>query len=59
MMWLEACAFVLQSGVDSTLREMLDQFVNGVVVAHKSEELLNVYCGEDFSIHISWRTRPI
>ena len=46
--WLEACAYVVQSGDDSETRALLDLFVRGVVNAHQDEQFWDVYYGGEF-----------
>jgi len=48
MALIEACAYVLQSGDDPRISSLLDEFVVGVVAAHKNEEFLDIYYGDDF-----------
>ena len=46
--WLEACAYVLQSGDDPDTRALLDLFVTGVANAHQDGAFRAVYYGDDF-----------
>ena len=46
--WLEACAYVLQSGDDPDTRALLDLFVTGVANAHQDSAFRAVYYGDDF-----------
>jgi hypothetical protein len=46
--WMEACAFVLQSTDDPTIRELLDTLVRGIVAAHQHQEFLTTYYGDEF-----------
>jgi len=46
--WLEACAWSLASDPDPGLRSLLDEFVQGVVTAHKDDAFLDTYYGQDF-----------
>ena len=46
--WLEACALILQSDADSPARRLLDEFVTGIVAAHKNDEFLKTYYGDDY-----------
>ena len=46
--WLEACAYVLQSGDDPETRALLDLFVRGVVNAHQDEQFWDIYYGGEF-----------
>ncbi|MAE64004.1 MAG: hypothetical protein CMJ18_06990 [Phycisphaeraceae bacterium] len=46
--WLEACAFVIQSGDHRDTRALLDTFAAGIVKAHRDPEFRRVYHGDDF-----------
>ena len=46
--WLEACAYVLQSGDDPDTRALLDLFVTGVASAHQDSAFRTTYYGDDF-----------
>jgi len=46
MAWLEACAWYLHSFDNPTIRNLLDEFVDGIVAAHKSEVFLQTYYGD-------------
>ena len=46
--WLEACAYVLQSGDDPDTRALLDLFVTGVANAHQDSAFRAIYYGDDF-----------
>ncbi len=46
--WLEACAYVIQSGDDPDTRALLDVFVTGVANAHQDNKFWTVYYGDDF-----------
>ena len=46
--WLEACAYVLQSGDDPDTRALLDLFVTGVANAHQDDAFWTIYYGDDF-----------
>ena len=45
---IEACAYVLQSEEVPHIRELLDELVTGVVVAHKNQEFFDEYYGKEF-----------
>ena len=45
---VEACAFVLQSGEDPTIRARFDPLVAGIVAAHGNRDFLKAYYGPDF-----------
>ena len=46
--WLEACAYVIQSGDDPDTRALLDEFVTGVANAHQDNNFWAIYYGDDF-----------
>ena len=46
--WLEACAYILQSGDDPDTRALLDLFVTGVANAHQDNAFWTIYYGDDF-----------
>ena len=46
--WLEACAYLIQSGDDPQTRALLDQFVTGVANAHQDDRFWAIYYGDDF-----------
>ena len=45
---VEACAYTLQSDDDPAIRELMDELVTGIVAAHKSDEFLTWYYGDNF-----------
>ena len=45
---VEACAYTLQSDDDPSIRELMDELVTGIVAAHKNDEFLTGYYGDDF-----------
>ena len=48
--WLEACAFVLQSGEDDEIRGLVNDLAAGFVAAHQNEDFFNIYYGENFEL---------
>ena len=45
---VEACAYTLQSDDDPAIRELMDELVTGIVAAHKNDDFLTAYYGDDF-----------